>query len=357
MKHTTLHINDSAQSSGYDIHIGSNIVKDIASLCNFSIYSGIFFITDEQTLHLCEAILPHISQKTATITVSSGDNNKNIETVQEIWKQLLDAKCDRKGLIVDIGGGVIGDMGGFAASTYMRGIDFVQVPTTVLAQVDASVGGKVGINFNGIKNSIGAFKQPAAVVIDIDTLETLPDRPFIAGFGEIIKHGLIADAEYFKQVTGKKPREFTKEELVDIIARSVEIKKNIVEHDLSENGQRKLVNFGHTYGHAIESMSQTTEQPLLHGEAVSIGMVMAAKLSQKMGFLSESDVQTIAASLQHAGLPTTYAAEDKQMLHKKMLADKKNVGGKIKWTLLKRIGEGVYDQEVPQNIIEEVLTA
>jgi 3-dehydroquinate synthase len=357
MNLTKIHINDAAVKPGYDVIVGKNILSNVSGNLNLQAYSSVCIITDEHTKAFVEQILKNLQLKTTIITVPSGDTHKSIDTVQTIWQQMLDAKCDRKTLVINLGGGVIGDMGGFAASTFMRGVNFMQVPTSLLAQVDASVGGKVGINFHGIKNSIGSFQQPVAVLIDVATLASLPDRQFISGFGEIIKHGLIADRSYFDKVTRKKPREFSEEEMMDIISGSVAIKKKIIETDLTENANRKLVNFGHTYGHAIESMSQITDHPLMHGEAVSIGMVAESKLSQALGFLSEKDVQTITAALEHAGLPTHYKVTDKETLFKKMHSDKKNVGGKISWTLLKKIGEGCWDQELPTETIDKIINA
>ncbi len=357
MKHTTLHIQDKSVSPGYDVMVGEGLLSHLPGLLPLERYSSLCIITDEYTTVLRDRVIARneaiSSKKLTTITVPVGDKFKSIETVQTIWKEMMEHRCDRKTLVINIGGGVVGDMGGFAASTYMRGIDFVQIPTSLLAQVDASVGGKLGVNFNGIKNSIGSFQQPLAVVIDVETLETLPERQLNAGFGEVIKHGLIADSDYFSKVTAKKPNEFSRSEMIDLITGSIKIKRDIIQADLTENHQRKLVNFGHTIGHALESISQNTDNPLLHGEAVSIGMVAEARLSHATGMLSEHDIQTIKQALESAGLPITYTVHDKEMLMKKILSDKKNTGGKIMWTLLKRIGEGVYNQEVSKEIVEK----
>jgi 3-dehydroquinate synthase len=353
MKHATIHIQDKNVSPGYDVIVGEGLLSRLPGLLPLERYSSICLINDKYTQPFLAKLIDGISLRHTVITVPVGDKFKSIETVQTIWKEMMENRCDRKTLVINIGGGVVGDMGGFAASTYMRGIDFVQIPTSLLAQVDASVGGKLGVNFNGIKNSIGSFQQPLAVIIDIETLDSLPERQLNAGFGEIIKHGLIADIEYFIKATAKKPKEFSRAEMIDLITGSVKIKRDIIEADLTENHQRKLVNFGHTIGHAIESISQSTDNPLLHGEAVSIGMVAEARLSQAIGMLSEQDVQTIKRVLESAELPTTFHVDDKELLMNKMLSDKKNTGGKIMWTLLKQIGEGIYNQELPEQIVEE----
>lgn len=334
------------------VQIGTNLLADLATICQLAQYTNLFILTDEK---IAEAVLPlvnNLPKEPVIIRINAGEKEKTIDTVQYIWKKLQEHKCDRKSLLINLGGGVVGDMGGFVASTYMRGIPFIQVPTTLLAQVDASIGGKVAINFNGIKNLIGTFQQPKAVIIDTKTLDSLPDREFLSGFAEIIKHGLIADKEYFLQVTSKKPREFSQEELATIIARSVEIKQSIAENDPTEMGQRKLLNFGHTIGHAIESIAQNTNKPLLHGEAVSIGMAAEARLSEANGLLSSADTLLIKTSLEKAGLPVVYHIENKDLLLEKMQADKKNTGGKIMWTLLQQIGKGIYNQELSKEFIE-----
>src|SRR3989344_3985166 len=222
----------------YDVIIGLDLLQNLNSLFDFSKYSKIIIITDSNIDRIYSEKIG-LGKEVEKIVINPGEENKNFETVQEIWKQLQRIGSDRKSLVINLGGGVVGDMGGFAASTYMRGIDFLQIPTTLLAQVDASIGGKVGVNFNGIKNLIGSFNQPIGVVCDILLLKTLPDREFIEGFGEIIKHGVIADKEYFNLVTSKNPREFSDEELVEIVEKSCRIKKKIIEEDVLEKNIRR----------------------------------------------------------------------------------------------------------------------
>ena len=268
---------------------------------------------------------------------------------------MREAGCDRKSLVVILGGGVVGDMAAFAASTYMRGVAFAQVPTSLVAQVDSSVGGKAGFDFDGIKNLIGTFAQPAAVIIDTDTLETLPERELVAGFAEMFKHGLIRDAEYFTHLSQKPPKDYTAAQLADFIARSVRLKSEIVANDEREAGERKIVNFGHTVGHAVEALSWESREPLLHGEAVAIGMVVEAELSQFKGYLSAQDVQRIRQVLGAAGLPTAVPAYPIEKLFEKMAMDKKNERGKVLFTLLKRIGEAIYNETVSDDVLRRTL--
>ncbi len=359
MKQLQLTINN--QPKNYPIVIGQNIFGNIKELIDLQKYSKLFVITDENIApHFLNKLLENLPDNKFSIILPPGENTKNIETVQKIWTAMKDARLDRKSLVINLGGGVIGDMGGFAAATYMRGLDFLQIPTTLLSQIDSSVGGKTGIDFAGIKNLVGTFNQPVGVIIDVQTLQTLPKRELVSGFGEMIKHGLIVDAGYFERVTSKQPHEFSEEELVDLIARSCEIKKEIVEADETEKGQRKLVNLGHTIGHAIESLSLETNNPLLHGEAISIGIVAEAKISQLQNLISEEDLEKIEKSLHVAGLPTSLrdhevAKQSHEIIIKKMQSDKKNEQGKINFTLLSGIGSAVINQNVPDEIIAQAI--
>lgn len=332
----------------YKVYLGSGILKDIPEIFNLDNFSKIIVITDKN-------VPTSFFKKFEKIIVPSGEQFKNIETVKLIWEKMLKLGCDRKSLVINLGGGVIGDMGGFAASCYMRGVKFLQVPTTLLSAVDASVGGKVGVDFNGVKNLIGTFNQPIGVVIDIDAFNSLPDREFISGFGEIIKHGIITDEEYFKFVTSKKPREFSNEELIGIIKRSCEIKAQIISEDERESGSRKLLNFGHTIGHALESFSLGTDKPLLHGEAVSLGMLVEAKISADLGMITPEDVKKIKESLASACLPVNYKAGDLDEIMDLISKDKKSEKGKINWTLIRRIGKGVINQEVSKGVVKKSL--
>lgn len=341
----------------YTIYIAENAIEEIGSLYDFGVYSKVFVVTDSVVGPLfLDKLISALPAAADSAVLPIGAGQKSIKSVEAIWTAMHEAGCDRKSLVINLGGGVIGDMGGFAASTYMRGIDFLNLPTTLLSQVDSSVGGKTGFNSNGIKNLIGTFDQPIGVIIDTSTLATLPEREFLSGFGEIIKHGLIGDKDYFRQVTAKPPGEFDQNELADIISRSCQIKAAVVEHDETETGKRKLVNFGHTVGHAVEALSLETDKPLLHGEAISIGMAAEATISTRTGRLSEAELQQIVQTLSNAGLPTSTSFPTDQIM-KKMQSDKKNDSGNINFTLLDRIGAAVYDQRVGQPVIIEALRA
>ncbi len=340
---------------GSSIFIGSGLIKNICSLIDLIEYTKIVIVADRNVpKSLVDKLKGALPTENLVVSLDSGEQNKDLITVQKIWEALANFECDRKSLVINVGGGVIGDIGGFAASTFMRGIDFLQIPTTLLAQVDASIGGKVGINSRGVKNLVGTFQQPVAVIIDIDALASLPKREFISGFAEIIKHGLIADDKYFQLVTSKKPQEFPQKELIEIIEKSCQIKADIVTRDEKENGCRKLLNFGHTIGHAAESLSQETNKPLLHGEAISIGMAVEGKLSRLLGLLSDEDYKILEQSLITAGLPTSLGLPVDEVL-KKIKSDKKNIKGETKFTLLEGIGKGVINQTVDESVIRKVL--
>jgi 3-dehydroquinate synthase len=275
-----------------------------------------------------------------------------------VWEFFAEQKLDRRSLVITIGGGATSDLVGCAAGTYMRGISFLHVPTTLLSQVDASIGGKAGINFQGVKNLLGTIGQPIGVVIDIDTLVTLPEREVRSGFAEIVKHGLIADRSYFDTVTSQVCTSWSPDEMVSIVRRSCEIKRAVVESDETERGPRKILNFGHSIGHAVESFALTHSPALTHGEAISIGMLGEAYISHRIGKISAADLATIDQGLQAAGLPTRlpYAFPTSE-LRTLITRDKKNIGGKVKWTLLEGIGSAVFDIIIPEELILEVLAA
>lgn len=355
MKKIHVHIkNDRRQD--YPIFIGVGLLEKINSLVDITKYSKAMIVTDRNIpSSLVQNLQSNLKIANSSIVLDSGEQQKNLDGIQKVWKTLKDSGCDRESLVINLGGGVIGDIGGFAASTFMRGIDFLQIPTTLLAQVDSSIGGKVGINFLGIKNLIGIFQQPIAVIIDVNTLSTLPQREFISGFAEIIKHGLIADENYFKSVTAKKPQDFSQEELIEIIEKSCQIKVLFVSQDEEESGRRKLLNFGHTIGHAVEALTQKTNHPLLHGEAISIGMIVEGKISNLVGLLSDAEYKQLNQSIIQAGLPTEVSGLEVNAILEKIKSDKKNVKGETKFTLLRSIGKAIINQTVDESIIRKVL--
>lgn len=343
-----------AKNTG-QIIIGSGILDHISRLFSLVKFSKIGILTDTHIKpHWLSVVKKGVRKDSLSLIISPGEKAKTIETAKKIWGEMFKHGFDRHSILINLGGGVIGDLGGFAASTFMWGIPFLQIPTTVLSQVDASVGGKVGVNFAGIKNGLGGFNQPMGVVIDIKTLTTLPSREFISGFAEIIKHGVIADRGYFNLIGLKKPEEFNETELIKIIKRSVEIKLKIVQKDPEEAGLRKVLNFGHTIGHAIESLSLSTNNPLLHGEAIAIGMLAESKLASLLGMLPEKDSETIEKSLRNAGLPIrTDLPTD--AIRKLIVHDKKNNAQKILWSLPKKIGQAVFNIEAAEKLIVKAI--
>lgn len=350
----TLTVTIPGQTKTYPIITGSEIIDQLSSLIHFENYSKVAILTDDliKTLFL-DKVKAQIPIPTTEIIIPRGEENKNIDTVLTIWKKMLKEHFDRKSLFINLGGGVVGDIGGYAASSYMRGIDFIQIPTTIVAQVDASIGGKTGINLDGYKNIIGSIEHPSAVIIDLNTLDTLPDREYISGFAEVVKHGLIADEDYFQLVISKKPRAFTNNELTNLIQISSEIKSEVVEQDAREDFFRKLLNFGHTIGHAIESCMLSQHKKLLHGEAVSIGIVAESYISHLLGNISKQDMQVIENGLKYIGLPTSIESINRADVLEKIKSDKKNKFGKVKWTLLKEIGLGTVDAEVEEKIVKK----
>jgi 3-dehydroquinate synthase len=330
------------QSDSYTVYFEDSLT----GLVNFveqGNYSRVFILTDEHTTEYCLPIvkehLDHLDNYDL-IEVNAGEESKTIDFCIGIWKTLIDFGADRKALMINLGGGVITDMGGFVASTYKRGIDFVQVPTTLLSQVDASVGGKTGVDVDGIKNIIGTFTQPKAVFMHGGFLKTLPPRQILSGLAEMLKHGLIVDAAYWDQLKISDLSLPTDE----LVHRSVEIKNEVVIADPHEKSIRKALNFGHTVGHAVETYSLMNDaDPLSHGEAIVIGMICEAWLSNKKIGLPDSELLEITEVLIH--LYPRYKVKENTFptLLEHMLKDKKNQNGQINCTLLKHIGEYSID--------------
>src|SRR5581483_6327744 len=291
------------------------------------------------------------------ITVPAGETAKSLKSVQQCYDELAKHRLERKSFVVALGGGVVGDLAGFVAATYLRGIAFVQVPTTLLAQVDSSVGGKVGVNLKAGKNLVGAFHQPRLVLCDLDTLRTLPDREYRSGLAEVIKYGIIYDRALFERLERQMPALCKRrpDVLAEVIARCCEIKADVVGQDETESGLRAILNFGHTIGHALEAISGYGKY--LHGEAISIRQVAAARLSARLLGLGETDVKRITALLERAGLPVAVPLNRRQgqKLFGAMKLDKKVSGGEIKFVLAREIGRVEFGCRVPQPLIEETL--
>ena len=289
------------------------------------------------------------------IVLPDGERHKTLDVLNTIFTALLAHRCDRKTTLIALGGGVVGDMAGFAAACYQRGVPFVQIPTTLLAQVDSSVGGKTGVNHELGKNMIGAFYQPRGVIIDTRTLNTLPDNELSAGLAEVIKYGLIDDAEFFVWLEGNMPALRAREPaaLAFAIERSCANKARVVAADEKEAGRRALLNLGHTFGHAIET--GMGYGAWLHGEAVAAGMAMAADLSRRLGWLSDAECARIDALLRAAGLPTRAPRLAPARFLDLMAVDKKNQAGRLRLVLLKGIGGALLVDDVPRPLLEQTL--
>ena len=301
-------------------------------------------LVDENTRRDC---LPLLNTNAEIIEIKSGEINKTLTTCEQIWTQMTDWGFSRKSLLVNIGGGVIGDMGGFAASTYKRGIRFVNFPSTLLSMVDASIGGKLGIDFGGLKNHIGVFQNPEGVIICDSFLKTLPKEQVRSGFAEVLKHALITDGEYWSKVRGLKLDEANWSE---IIRRSVDIKQEVVNKDPKEAGLRKILNFGHSLGHAIETEYLDTDRHLLHGEAIAVGMILEADIATQRGLLDEITLDEIVSAIKSffetPELPNT------ETLLKHLQQDKKNQGETLNFSLIDRIGNCQWDVPVTLDEIE-----
>jgi 3-dehydroquinate synthase len=350
-KEKPMSVSDTLNWQGVPVVIGCEIFDDISSRFLLGRYSKIAVLADTNTDYWTPVLHRGLGREIVPIVIPSGESSKNLSQVEEIWKEMLESGLDRHSLLVNLGGGVVCDLGGFAASTYMRGIDFLNVPTTLLAQVDAGIGGKTGIDLFGIKNLVGTFSRPIGVITDVQTLSTLPRREFLSGFAEIIKHGLIQSRAYFERVTSKPAAQFTRDELVGMIGESCRIKAEIVKADEKELNLRKILNFGHTIGHAVESLSLETVTPLLHGEAISIGMLTEATISCILGLLTAADLQQIRQALLRAELPVAIKDATVAGILEKTRSDKKNEKGKVNFTLLDGIGVALCNQSVPDDVI------
>ena len=291
------------------------------------------------------------------VTIPAGETAKNLRTVEACYNQLAAHRLERESFVVALGGGVVGDLAGFVAASYLRGIPFVQVPTTLLAQVDSSVGGKTGVNLRAGKNLVGAFYQPRLVVCDLDTLKTLPEREFRAGLAEVIKYGIIFDAALFARIEKELPEILKRNQkiLAPIVARCCEIKARVVSQDETESGLRAILNFGHTIGHAIENGLGYGK--FLHGEAIAIGQAAEARLSQKILKLPERDSERIENLFERAGLPTRIKLNSSQRgkFFDAMRLDKKARDGEIRFVLARRIGIVEFGQKVPAGAVEPTL--
>jgi 3-dehydroquinate synthase len=340
-------------SHSYDICIGEGVLSSLDALLAPLAPTSVLIVTDGNVQPLyADAVLGQAGRlvRSQVCVLPPGERGKSIDAMQQVLHALFDLRADRKSLVVALGGGVVGDIAGFAAAVFMRGIRFVQIPTTLLAQVDSSVGGKTGVNHERGKNMIGAFHQPSLVVTDTATLCTLPPRELSAGLAEILKHGLLADARYFERTVQCLPqlRACESGALAEAVAGSCEIKAAVVARDERESGERALLNLGHTFGHAIEAL--TGYGTWLHGEAVGCGMCLAADLSAREGLLDGPAVERVAQAVEAAGLPVRIEGLTAADAIRAMQGDKKTEGGQIRFVLLERIGRAVQRTVAPASL-------
>jgi 3-dehydroquinate synthase len=314
-------------------------------------FSRVIILVDENTGHHCLPLLREATpllESAFVLEVPAGEETKNLQTAMKIWEELLAGGADRKTLLINLGGGMITDLGGFIAAGYKRGISFVNIPTSLIGQVDAAIGGKTGVNFNGIKNQIGFFQSPAAIFISSRFLETLPEEHLRSGMAEIIKCGLAGDRDLWQKVRKMPSSQWLsthKKKFLDLISGTVAYKNSVVKRDFREKGLRKVLNFGHTIGHALESFSYTPgRKPLLHGEAVAIGMICESFLSNLRDGLDACTLEEIRVTLHKIFPPYAFSVSDIPALISLMEHDKKNRDGKIGFTLLRGIGAARINQ-------------
>ena len=348
----------------YTIHVGNGLLAKLGDHCRrLKLGERCVIVTDTNVgPRFADATVRALKMAgfvPSVITVPAGETSKSLKIVGECYDQLAMKRLERRSFLVALGGGVVGDLAGFVAASYLRGLPFVQVPTTLLSQVDSSVGGKVGINLKAGKNLVGAFHQPKVVLCDLETLTALPDREYRSGLGEVIKYGVIRDAELFRRLEREMDKILKRDAatLANVISRCCAIKAEVVASDETESGPRALLNFGHTVGHGLEAISGYGEY--LHGEAISIGQVAAARLSTRLSTLTEKDADRIRDLLVKAGLPATLklAPKKREALFDAMRLDKKVSGGELKFVLAQSIGTSNWGQRVPDSDINAVLAA
>ena len=352
-------LNVSLGDRSYPIYIGQNLLQEKALLQQHITSKRVMIVSNETVaplyLNQVESMLEGISFE--TVILPDGEQYKNLHELNKIFDALLTHNFDRGTTLIALGGGVVGDMTGFAAACYQRGVSFIQIPTTLLAQVDSSVGGKTGVNHPLGKNMIGAFHQPQCVIADTNTLNTLEDNQLSAGIAEVIKYGLLGDADFIDWLENNMDALLSRQPdaLIYAIERSCQDKAEIVAADEKESGKRALLNLGHTFGHAIETA--TGYGAWLHGEAVGTGMLMAADMSMRLGWISQQDRNRVYALIKRANLPTTLPEKmTEQNFMDLMLRDKKTIDGKIRLVLLKSLGDAVITDEYDKNVLHEMLT-
>ena len=337
---------------GYKVLFSDEAYIALRSLLEIEGYSSIFILVDNHTEALCLPLfLKYFSalKDAEVLSIVAGEENKHLETCQGLWQKLSDLGADRKSLLINLGGGVVTDLGGFVAAAFKRGIDFVNVPTTLLSMVDASVGGKTGVDLGGLKNQIGIITHPRIVVIDPHYLKTLPENKYKSGYAEMLKHGIIKDQEYFKKLSEYKALENC--DIEYYIHHSISIKNTVVCKDLYESNLRKILNFGHTLGHAIEThcLNNPKKTSLLHGEAIAIGMITEAYLSTQLCRLELRVAEDIKKVFLRIFPKSSFTKDDQFAIIDLLRYDKKNSHGKVKFVLLHELGQPAIDIEVPSH--------
>lgn len=348
------------QANGYAIVFNEDGYSELNKFLSAKKYSRIFIITDSNSHESC---LPDFMSRLETETeieileIEPGEEQKTIDTCVSVWNVLTEYGADRKSLVINLGGGVVTDLGGFVASTFKRGIDFIHVPTTLLAMVDASVGGKNGVDLGHLKNQVGTITTPELLLVDTGFLATLPQRQMRSGLAEMLKHGLIYDKPYWEKFLDLSQLDFA--DFDTLIYRSIEIKNEIVAQDPTEKGIRKALNFGHTLGHAIEShfLENDGKEALLHGEAIAIGMVLEAYISWKKDLLAESEFQQIASAINSIFDAVDIGDSDMASILELLRHDKKNEYGNVLFALLNGIGKIKIDQQVENDLILKAFEA
>lgn len=343
----------------YDIVIGQGFDRIKEELEALSIKGiKLCIVTDSNVGPIYAAQLKEILEQTGNsvyvFTIPAGEANKNLDVVETVYTYLIEQHFERRDMIVALGGGVVGDLAGFTAATYLRGIDFIQVPTSLLAQVDSSIGGKTGVDFSKYKNMVGAFHMPRLVYINIDTLSTLSTRLFNSGFGEIIKHGLIKNRDYFDYLDTNYEhiKALEPEYITEVVYQSCLIKADVVDRDPTEKGERALLNFGHTLGHAVEKLMNFS---LYHGECVGLGMICASYISKERGCITDEEYTAIRNMLKKYGFPTRVEGLDIFSILEVSKSDKKMENGVVKFILLKQLGEAVIDKTVTYDEMTQAL--
>jgi len=348
-------------SNSYNIYIGSGLLSQVgARLAESGFNDKLVIITDPTVKNLygnrLKQSLDSSGFNVTILEIPEGEEQKSLENAARLYQELTEFYTERTTPVLALGGGVIGDLAGFVAATYMRGIPLVQIPTTLLAQCDSSIGGKVAVNHGMLKNKIGAFYQPRLTISDISTLKTLSPRELSDGLAEVIKHGVILDSEFFSYLEENldKIKSLDNDVLENVVSRSAEIKAGVVEKDELDLGLRNILNYGHTVGHAIESVSGLT---VWHGEAVAIGMLVEARIANRLGMLDNKEVNRLKNVISRAGLPTEIPSLQLEKLIQAMKHDKKMSQGKIRFVLPKSIGQVIITDEVDSSMIEKTLVA